>query len=248
MFELNHDCPLCLENVHYSINNKNILAEVSVKVESDGITGIIGPSGSGKTTFLRLINRLISPTKGRILFNGEDISIIPVRQLRKNIGLVQQRPFLFPGTVRDNLLYGPKISKINLSLDDLYSILSRVALSPDFLDRNVENLSGGEQQRVSLGRTLTNNPKILLLDEPTSSLDIVSEEILETSLKKLAKEQIKVIIVTHSLEQTKRLTDQLLFLKNGRLLEKIDTKTFFGIYDEKEIRQFFKTKSINGEN
>ncbi|WP_455464199.1 ABC transporter ATP-binding protein [Candidatus Hodarchaeum mangrovi] len=247
MLEFNHKCPICLENVQYSFNEKNILSNISVKVESEGITGVVGPSGSGKTTFLKLINRLISPTKGRILFNGEDTTFIPVKQLRKKIGLVQQRPFLFPGTVKDNLLYGPNIWKIKYSLDELYSVLSRVALPPEFLNLNVENLSSGEQQRVSLGRTLANNPQILLLDEPTSSLDIVSEEILETTLRELAREKIKIIIVTHSLEQTKRLTDQLLFLKNGRLIEKINTKTFFDTYDEIKIRRFFKAKSIYGE-
>jgi len=248
MLELDKECPICLENVHYSFNIKNILSEVSVKIEAEGITGIVGPSGSGKTTLLKLINRLISPTIGRILFNGEDITTIPVKELRKNIGLVQQRPFLFPGTVKDNLLYGPNIWRINFSLEELYSILSRVALSPDFLDLNVENLSGGEQQRVSFGRTLANNPKILLLDEPTSSLDIISEEIFETTLRELAREQIKIIVVTHSLEQTKRLTDQLLFLKDGRLIEKTDSKTFFETYDENKIRKFFKPTSNGGEN
>ncbi|MFX0052950.1 MAG: phosphate ABC transporter ATP-binding protein [Candidatus Hermodarchaeota archaeon] len=240
------DCPICLHNVSYEINSNEILKDISVKIDKKGITGIIGPSGSGKRTFLRLLNRLISTSTGKIILEGNDYETIPVRELRKRIGLVQQRPHLFPETVRDNLTYGPKIWGNNISEQELEKLLERVALPKDFLDRNVDTLSGGEQQRVSVARSLANNPEILLLDEPTSSLDIVSEEILEDTIKKLSQDGIKIIIVTHSLEQTSRLTDQLLFLSDGKFKEKTSTKSFFQKYDEDEIRGFFK-KQTKGE-
>ena len=236
------DCPICLQNVSFGINSNQIIKNISVKIDRKGITGIIGPSGSGKSTFLRLLNRLISASTGKISLDGECYDTIPIRNLRKRIGLVQQRPYLFPETVRDNLTYGPRIWGINLLEKDFFALLDEVALPHEFLDRNVENLSGGEQQRVSVARSLANNPEILLLDEPTGALDIVSEEILENTIKKLSQEGIKIIIVTHSLEQTKRLTDQLLFLKEGKFIEKTSTKEFFRKYNEEEIRGFFKKK------
>ncbi|MFX0172809.1 MAG: ATP-binding cassette domain-containing protein [Candidatus Hodarchaeota archaeon] len=239
------DCPICLDNVSFEIESNQILRNISVKIDRKGITGIIGPSGSGKSTFLRLLNRLISASTGRINLEGKDYDKIPIRELRKRIGLVQQRPYLFPETVRDNLTYGPRIWGNNLSEQDLEKLLEKVALPKDFLDKKVQNLSGGEQQRVSVARSLANNPEILLLDEPTSSLDIISEEILENTIKKLSQDGIKIIIVTHSLEQTNRLTDQLLFLKDGKFKEKTSTRTFFQKYDEEEIRGFFKKLNEN---
>ena len=231
-----------LENVQLLINNNQILEDINVNIEQGSVTGIIGPSGSGKSSFLKLLNKLYSPTNGTIFFQGKDINELSTQNLRKDIGMVQQRPFLFPGTVRYNLEYGPKLWKINYSENDLINLLEKVALPTDFLDRNIEGLSGGEQQRVSLARILANKPSVLLLDEPTSSLDLASEEIFESTLKELISDGIKVIIVTHSLDQTKRLTDKLLFLKEGKLIEKSTTDEFFEKYNLEEIRSFFKKK------
>ncbi|MHA1974894.1 MAG: ABC transporter ATP-binding protein [Candidatus Hodarchaeales archaeon] len=234
---------LKLVNISYKVDGKDILSNISVGLHKKQITGVIGPSGAGKTTLLHLLNKLISPTTGDILLKGVNFKEIPSRNLRKQIGLVQQRPFLFPGTVKDNLLYGPKIWKIKYSNDDLLSLLDRVALEPEYLNKDIDKLSGGEKQRVSLARVLANQPSVLLLDEPTSSLDIASEEILETTIINLANKEIKVIIVTHSLEQTKRLTDQLLFLKEGQLIENKTTDEFFKTYNELEIKDFFKKEN-----
>lgn len=228
--------------MNYQVASKKILKDINVRIEQSGVTGVVGPSGSGKSTFLRLLNKLASPSTGRILLEGQDYNTIPVRELRKKIGLVQQLPFLFPGTVRFNLEYGPKIWGMSLTEKILNDLLSKVALPEDFLDRNIEGLSTGEAQRVSLARSLANKPKILLLDEPTSSLDIISEEIIENTVKSLATDGTKIIIVTHSLGQTRRLTDHLLFLREGRLIETVPTSHFFEQYNEKEIRGFFKAK------
>ncbi len=229
-----------MENICFEIEDKVILEKINCEIGLNGITGIIGPSGSGKSTLLRLLNKLISPTKGIVRFKDVDIADMESQDLRKEIGMVLQRPFLFKGTVKSNLLYGPKIWNIDYSDDALCKLLDTVGLEADFLTRNIDGLSGGEQQRVSLARSLANNPIVLLLDEPTTALDIVSEEIIENTLKRLAADNIKIIIVTHSLEQTKRLTDQLLFLKEGQLIEKTTSKDFFKRYNEQEIRSFFK--------
>ena len=161
-------------------------------------------------------------------------------ELRKKIGLVQQRAYLFQGTVRYNLLYGPNIWGIEYSDDDLIALLIKAGLSEKFLNRDVANLSEGEKQRASLARSLANEPQVLLLDEPTSALDIVSEEIIENTLVKLAEEGLTILIVTHSLEQTERITDQVLLVKKGKIVEKTATKVFFKENDKQLIKDFFK--------
>ncbi|MHA1911513.1 MAG: ABC transporter ATP-binding protein [Candidatus Kariarchaeaceae archaeon] len=239
--ETKKECLLNLEAIGYQIDETTILNDVSFNVGlTGGITGIIGPSGAGKSTILRLINRLISPTSGTICLNEDDYSTFSPRELRKKIGLVQQRAYLFQGTVRYNLLYGPCIWGINYTDDDLISLLTKVGLSEKYLNRDVANLSEGEKQRASLARSLANKPQILLLDEPTSALDIVSEEIIENTLISLAEEGLTIIIVTHSLEQTERITDQVLLVKKGKIVEKTATKTFFKENDKQLIKDFFK--------
>ncbi|MCG3219227.1 MAG: phosphate ABC transporter ATP-binding protein [Candidatus Heimdallarchaeota archaeon] len=239
--DIEKECLLNLEQISYHIDDKTILKDISFNVGlSGGITGIIGPSGAGKSTILRLINRLISPTSGTICFNEEDYSTFSPRELRKKIGLVQQRAYLFQGTVRYNLLYGPKIWGIEYSDEDLIALLIKAGLSEKFLNRDVANLSEGEKQRASLARSLANEPQVLLLDEPTSALDIVSEEIIENTLVKLAEEGLTILIVTHSLEQTERITDQVLLVKKGKIVEKTATKVFFKENDKQLIKDFFK--------
>jgi putative ABC transport system ATP-binding protein len=231
-----------INEVSFKIAEKTILDNISLNIEYNKITGIIGPSGAGKSTFLRLLNKLISPTDGQIIYRDNDLKEISSQNLRKEIGMLQQQAFLFPRTVKDNLLYGPEIWNIDYSEEDLIQLLAKVALDSGYLKRDIEGLSGGEQQRVSLARSLANKPKVLLLDEPTSSLDISSEEIIEQTITKLNEEGIKIIIVSHSLEQTERITDILLFLRQGKLIEKSDTAEFFSNYDRNEIKSFFKKK------
>ncbi|MEA2069776.1 MAG: ATP-binding cassette domain-containing protein, partial [Asgard group archaeon] len=174
----NEVCILEMKNVCYTVNSKTILKNITINFEKDGITGIIGPSGSGKSSLLFLLNRLHTPSKGTIFFQGKDYTEFETRKLRKEIGMLQQRPHLFPGTVKENISYGPNIWNIHYTEEDYINLLEKVALSKEFLERNVEKLSEGEKQRVNLARTLANNPCVLLLDEPTSALDIASESII----------------------------------------------------------------------
>jgi putative ABC transport system ATP-binding protein len=238
---------LTFNDVSYSVPDLYILKNINVTLTNrNKITGIVGPSGSGKTTFLRLINKLISPTNGTIILNEElQYSNLESRELRRKVGLLQQHPFLFPGTVRENIEYGPLLWNKTLSTKEIQTLLEKVNLDPFiYLDRIGSELSGGEQQRVCLARTLANNPCVLLLDEPTSSLDIASEEMVEESLIKLVKkDNIKVIIVTHSLEQTKRLSDEVIFLKDGKIECQTSTKEFFNKYSDKQIVNLFKKET-----
>lgn len=129
------ECLLNLEKINYTVEETTILDDISFELSlTGGITGIIGPSGAGKSTILRLINRLISPTSGRICFDEEDYSTFNPRELRKRIGLVQQRAYLFEGTVRYNLLYGPSIWDIDYSEEELVDLLDKVGLSAKYLE------------------------------------------------------------------------------------------------------------------
>ncbi|MHA1542423.1 MAG: ABC transporter ATP-binding protein [Candidatus Hodarchaeales archaeon] len=228
-----------LKKVSYQNNGYQILRDLSFRISSTNITGIIGSSGSGKSTLLQLLNKLLSPTQGHILYQNQDISNIPSRKLRKNIGLVQQNPFLFNGSILKNILYGPKIWGQQLTEKRINDLLNGVELPKSMLNKDISQLSGGEQQRVSLIRTLANNPEVLLLDEPTSSLDIKTEDTIEKLLLNLSKQGISIIIVTHSLEQAKRLTNQVIVLREGLLEQKIPTNTFFQEYDDESIQKMF---------
>src|SRR5215472_10866895 len=152
------------------VGEKWIVHDVSLSVQRGELLGLVGPSGSGKSSLLRLLNRLDEPTSGTVFLEGQDYRQIPPRELRRRVGMVTQRPFLFPGDIASNLRFGPLQRGESLPDNEIAGLLERVGLA-GFAGRNVANLSGGEQQRVSLARALANRPEILLLDEPTSALD-----------------------------------------------------------------------------
>lgn len=231
-----------LQKVTVEYDGKTILSNITVNIKPNGVLGIIGPSGSGKSTFLRLLNKLIPPSAGKIYYRGKNLTELPARELRKEVGMLQQKPYLFEGTVRENIEYGPNLWGISYKDEELQMLLEKVALDPELLNRKVSSLSVGEQQRVDLARTLANKPSTLLLDEPTSSLDVASKDLVEQTIRRLATEGIKIIIVTHSLKQTKTLTNRLLLLKAGQLKGKTKTEVFFKENDEQKIRKFFQAE------
>src|SRR3989442_11892869 len=161
-----------LETDHLShiVSGKRLVDDITVRVQKGEVLAIVGPSGSGKSSFLRLLNRLDEPTSGTVFLQGIDYRQIPPRELRRKIGMVTQRPFLFPGTVAANLCFGPLQRSETLPDNNIELLLRQVGL-PGYAQRGVANLSGGEAQRVSLARALANSPVVLLMDEPTSALD-----------------------------------------------------------------------------
>jgi ABC-type methionine transport system ATPase subunit len=152
-------------------NAAAILHDVSLEIPSGGVTTVIGPSGSGKSSLLRCLNRLWEPPPGRIFLDGGDITAMDVLLLRRRVGMLFQSAALFEGTVASNIAYGPQLQGRRLTTDRVAELLLMVDLNADFADRPVDQLSGGQAQRVSLARTLANQPDVLLLDEPTSALD-----------------------------------------------------------------------------
>jgi len=199
-----------------SVGPKILVENVSFEVPAGHVLAVTGPSGSGKTSLLRLLNRLDEPTAGTAYLHSIDYRSISARELRTKIGLVTQRPFLFPGTVADNLGFGPAQRGQSMSAEMIDELLKQVGLE-GYGSRTVTNLSGGEAQRVSFARTLANSPSVLLLDEPTSALDEESREGVEAVIRKTVVEgNLTCVLVTHDMAQAARLAHYALLLEAGR--------------------------------
>ena len=213
----NSDPILRTERLGRVVNEKTLLEDVNFEVRTGEVLAIVGPSGAGKSSLLRLLNRLDEPTTGTVWLEGTDYRQIAPRELRRKLGMVNQRPYLFPGTVEQNLQFGPAQRGESLCKDSVEELLGRVGLK-GYVSRNVANLSGGEAQRVSVARTLANSPLILLLDEPTSALDETSKREVEISIQKIVHGQgLTCILVTHDTAQAARLAARALVLEFGRV-------------------------------
>ena len=205
----------CLTRV---VDGRMLVNEITIEVHAAEVLAIVGPSGSGKTSFLRLLNRLDEPISGTVFLDGADYRQIAPRDLRRRIGMVTQRPFLFPGTVADNLRFGPRQRGEVLADAIVENLLARVGLS-GYSSREVANLSGGEAQRVSLARALANSPEILLMDEPTSALDENAKLEVESLIRDVIRDsRLTCIIVTHDTAQAARMAESALVLDAGRAL------------------------------
>jgi putative ABC transport system ATP-binding protein len=200
------------------VEDKVLVNDVSFEVQTGEVLAIVGPSGSGKSSLLRLLNRLDEPTSGTVYVEGTDYRQIAPRELRRKLGLVNQRPYLFPGTVEQNLRFGPLQHGESLSQESIEQLLARVGLK-GYAGRNVANLSGGEAQRVSVARTLANSPLVLLLDEPTSALDDTSKLEVESAIQNIVDDQgLTCVLVTHDTAQASRLAARALVLEAGRIV------------------------------
>ncbi len=233
------DQPIALktENLEVSYGSKIALHRISLSFAKNQITALIGPSGSGKSTYLRCLNRMnedVAQVRGKILYHGEDLNTpkVNVYQVRKEIGMVFQQPNPFSKSIRDNITFGPRQQGINDThvLNQMVeTTLREVALwdeVKDDLAKSALSLSGGQQQRLCIARALAMSPKILLLDEPASALDPISTAKLEETLLKL-KEKRTIIIVTHNMQQAKRISDYCAFFYMGDVLEFNTTSELF---------------------
>ena len=212
--------PLEIKNLNYSIGSKEILYNLNIKIISDKITVIMGPNGAGKSIFLKILNGIIRPTSGKILWNEKiDESLVLNGQ-----ALVFQKPILLRRSVEANLDFFDKL--INLNNYDKNQLLKIVDLL-DQKNQPARLLSLGEQQRLSLIRALLLRPRLIMLDEPTANLDPASTKIIEDIIISLKEFGIKIIFVTHNILQAKRLADEVIFFDRGNLIEHLNAKEFF---------------------
>jgi phosphate transport system ATP-binding protein len=233
------DPKIQIDKVSYAYGDNWVLRNVTLDIVPKSVTVFFGPAGGGKTSLLRLINRLndlVEGTQmtGQILLDGQDVygSDTYIPNLRRRVGMVFALPLPLPGTIRENVLYGPKLAGIrNQSrLDEiLEQSLTQAALweeVKDRIDHPAISLSGGQQQRLCIARSLALEPDVLLLDEPTSGLDPISTRKVEDSLFEL-KQQYTIIIVPHSIQQAARVADQTAFFLMGDLVEYAPGKEIF---------------------
>lgn len=204
-----------LDQVTYRRDGREVLRGLSARLPV-GSSCLFGPSGSGKSTTLRLLNRLIDPASGRVLFEGSDVRERDVLALRREACLVPQLPALVEGTVADNVAFGPRL--VGHSFDPR-TPLELAGLDPGLAERPADRLSVGEQQRVMLARALALEPRVLLLDEPTASLDARATAAVEGTLEALrARTSISMVLVTHSEAQALRLAEWVVRIDEGRVV------------------------------
>ena len=209
---------LRVEQLSRVVNGRAIVRDLSFQASPGPIVAIVGPSGTGKSSLLRLINRLDEPSGGAVYLDGQDSRSLEPRELRRRVGMAMQRPYLFPGTVADNVRFGPAQRNQVLNDEEVEHLLERVDLA-GFRSRTVDKLSGGEAQRVAIARTLANGPEALLLDEPTSALDETRARQVEALITELVREQdLFCLMVTHDHEQARRVAGRVLVIDKGTML------------------------------
>ena len=224
------------------------LKDITLNIPEKSITALIGPSGCGKSTFLKTLNRmndLVPGVKvtGDVRFHGEDIFAAEVNDLRKNVGMVFQKPNPFPMSIYDNIAYGPRTHGIRnkAQLDEIVEKALRGAAIwdevKDRLKKNALGMSGGQQQRLCIARALAVEPEVLLMDEPTSALDPISTSRIEDLAMEL-KEKYTIVIVTHNMQQAVRISDQTAFFLLGDLVEYGDTEQMFSKPNDKRTEDY----------
>jgi putative ABC transport system ATP-binding protein len=205
-----------LSGVSLQRGGRAVLRDASASFHRHAVTGIVGPSGAGKTSLLRCLNRLEEPDRGSITFDGVDVASLDPIELRRRVGMIFQTPALFEGGVRANLAYGLDA----VTEDELATALEAAGLDRAFLDRDSSALSVGQAQRVCIARALVRDPEVLLMDEPTSALDRDASARIEGLVRSLNERGLTVVLVTHDLDQTRRVCDRAVLLVDGSITAK----------------------------
>ena len=213
-----------VENITKRFKNRTVLKSISFQIEKGEFVSIIGPSGCGKTTLLKMINRLIKPTSGKIYINGENICDKDPITLRRNMGYVIQQNGLFPHmTIKDNIEIIPKLEKKKSEeiCKRTIELMNMVDLNPDeYLNRYPSELSGGEQQRIGVARAFANDTDIVLMDEPFSALDPITRADLQNELLNLQSKLNKTIVfVTHDMDEALKLSNKICLMKDGEIIQ-----------------------------
>lgn len=202
---------------------KKAVKNISLDIKKGEFICFIGPSGCGKTTTMKMINRLIEPSEGKILINGENIMDKDPVELRRQIGYVIQQIGLFPHmTILENITLVPKLLKWNdqKKKERALELLQLVDMGPEYLERYPYELSGGQQQRIGVLRALASNPPLILMDEPFGALDPITRDALQEEFKNLQRTLDKTIVfVTHDMDEAIKLADRIVILKAGEIVQ-----------------------------
>jgi len=239
-----------VENLNLYYAQKQALHDINLHIPEKKVTAFIGPSGCGKSTLLRCFNRMndlvdIARVEGAIKLNGTNIygPDINVADLRRNVGMVFQKPNPFPKSIYENVAYGLRLQGINKRsvLDEVVEwALKGAALwdeVKDRLDDNALGMSGGQQQRLVIARSIAVQPEVLLLDEPASALDLISTLKIEELIHDL-KDQYTIVIVTHNMQQAARVSDYTAFMYMGDMVEFDKTDTIFTNPSKKKTEDY----------
>lgn len=208
---------LNIKNIYYESDNTRILNGVNLEIEEGDCISIVGSSGSGKSTLLKLCADLIEISKGNLYYRGKDYMEYEPLELRRNISYCVQIPFLFGDKVIENLQFPYKIRKDTFNERKVVKLLERFGLDESILNKDVNSLSGGEKQRVSIIRTLAYTPDILLLDEATSALDKENADKVENYIKELNEKGTTVIWVTHNINQSEGIFNKRIVMSEGKI-------------------------------
>jgi len=241
-------------NVDVFYGEFQAIKNIDMKIKENSVTAFIGPSGCGKSTFLRVLNRMNDyvegfALRGEIEINGEKIyrKSVKVEELRKEVGMVFQKPNPFPKSIYDNVAFGLKIQGITDKAfieERVINSLKQVALwdeVKDQLKKSALALSGGQQQRLCIARALATEPEIMLFDEPTSALDPIATVNIEELMSEL-KKKLSILIVTHNMQQAARISDYTAYMYLGELVEHDDTNKIFTNPSKKETEDYITGK------
>ena len=228
---------LTLRDLSVRVGDRAVLRNLSFSIAANSIVSVIGPAHSGKTTLLRVTNRLIElqpefKREGDVLFDGKEVRNLDIDYLRRRIGLIFATPVPLPGTIFDNVAYGPRL-KHRLRKRELEAVVERSLRAAflwdevrDRLHSSALRLSGGQQQRLCIARTIAVRPEVIMMDEPTSGLDPISTAQIETAMREL-KSQYTFVLVTNNVKQAARVSDMVAFLLGGELVELGETAQMF---------------------
>lgn len=233
-----------IKNIHKSFNDREVLKGINLTVKKGDVIGIIGPSGCGKSTMLRCINQLETPENGEILFEGRNIlHSNNLLNVRKKIGMVFQQFNLFNHlTVLENIILAPVTNKLMTkkeAIDKARDYLKNIDLL-DIENSYPNQISGGQKQRVAIIRTLMMNPDIILFDEPTSALDPEMIGEVTNLMKKLAKDGMTMLIVSHELNFIKNFCTRVIFMDDGKIIEEGTSKDIFEKPKDERLKNFLK--------
>ncbi len=225
-----------VSSLWYATGGVEILKGVNTGVPEGKVTSIVGPSGAGKSTLLRAINRLIEPTAGEVYLDGAPTSEMNPLVLRRRVGMVFQLPALFGATVEEAVLYGAYLAGRSV---DAARLLKMAGLDASYEDRDLQALSVGQQQRVSIARALALEPEVLLMDEPTSALDEAARRKVEGLIRELNHRLgLTIVLVSHALDQVERVADRAVLLAAGRTEGEWSKEEFFSGEGREQAERF----------